>query len=56
MPWIASVAFDIALFELMKPLLAGGTSVVLSREQVLDLSRLVSDMEHVYARFIPCPV
>src|SRR5205085_8590380 len=30
MPWIASISFDIALFELLSPLLAGGTSVVLT--------------------------
>ncbi|MFD2168564.1 non-ribosomal peptide synthase/polyketide synthase [Tumebacillus lipolyticus] len=45
MPWIASVAFDIALFELMNPLLAGGTSVVLTKERVLEIDRLLEDMQ-----------
>ena len=40
MPWIASVAFDIALLELCNPLLGGGTSIVLTREEILDLPRL----------------
>ncbi|MFD2168557.1 non-ribosomal peptide synthase/polyketide synthase [Tumebacillus lipolyticus] len=45
LPWIASVAFDIALFELMNPLLTGGTSVVLAREHVLDLPQLVEELK-----------
>ncbi|HEU4963349.1 MAG TPA: amino acid adenylation domain-containing protein [Bacilli bacterium] len=45
MPWIASVAFDIAFFELFNPLLVGGTSVVLTKEQVLDLPQLLDDVE-----------
>ncbi|MGZ4111848.1 MAG: amino acid adenylation domain-containing protein, partial [Tumebacillaceae bacterium] len=49
MPWIASVAFDIALFELMNPLLVGGTAVVLTREQVLDLPRLIEEMKNYTA-------
>ncbi|MGZ4113417.1 MAG: non-ribosomal peptide synthetase, partial [Tumebacillaceae bacterium] len=49
MPWIASVAFDIALFELMNPLLCGGTTVVLAREHVLDLPRLVADLKQYTA-------
>ncbi|MBV9791906.1 MAG: amino acid adenylation domain-containing protein, partial [Chloroflexi bacterium] len=40
MPWLASVAFDIALFELFSPLLAGGTTLIIRREEVLDLPRL----------------
>ncbi|HEY0737737.1 MAG TPA: amino acid adenylation domain-containing protein, partial [Herpetosiphonaceae bacterium] len=40
MPWLASVAFDIALFELFMPLLAGGTSVIVRREEILDLAQL----------------
>ncbi|HEY0605955.1 MAG TPA: amino acid adenylation domain-containing protein, partial [Herpetosiphonaceae bacterium] len=44
MPWIASATFDIALFELFNPLLAGGTALVLSQEQVLDLPRLCATL------------
>jgi natural product biosynthesis luciferase-like monooxygenase protein/amino acid adenylation domain-containing protein len=40
MPALASVAFDIALFELFNPLLAGGTVLLLTRDQVLDLPQL----------------
>ncbi|WP_157722062.1 non-ribosomal peptide synthase/polyketide synthase [Tumebacillus avium] len=46
MPWIASVAFDIALFELMNPLLSGGTSVVMTREEVLDLPKLTASLQN----------
>ncbi|ARU62804.1 hypothetical protein CBW65_18870 [Tumebacillus avium] len=44
-PWIASYAFDISLFELLNPLLTGGISIVLSREHLLDLPRLVRDLK-----------
>ncbi|HEY0604990.1 MAG TPA: non-ribosomal peptide synthase/polyketide synthase, partial [Herpetosiphonaceae bacterium] len=43
-PWIASVAFDIALFELFNPLLAGGTTVVVGQYQALDGSRLLDGL------------
>jgi amino acid adenylation domain-containing protein len=36
-PWIASSSFDIALFELLSPLLTGGTAIIVTREQILDL-------------------
>ncbi|HEY0607042.1 MAG TPA: non-ribosomal peptide synthetase [Herpetosiphonaceae bacterium] len=39
-PWLASVAFDIALFDLINPLLAGGTSVIVRREEILDWLQL----------------
>ncbi|MBV9789122.1 MAG: amino acid adenylation domain-containing protein, partial [Chloroflexi bacterium] len=45
-PWIASVAFDIAVFELVNPLLAGGTVVIETPSQVLDLPQLVQDLEN----------
>ncbi|HEU4963351.1 MAG TPA: amino acid adenylation domain-containing protein [Bacilli bacterium] len=45
MPWIASVSFDIALFELFSPLLAGGTSLILTKEHVLDMPRLLNTLE-----------
>ncbi|HEX7240374.1 MAG TPA: amino acid adenylation domain-containing protein, partial [Longimicrobiaceae bacterium] len=49
MPCIASVAFDIAGFEILNPLLAGGTCVMLDREQVLDLPSLVGELERFNA-------
>ncbi|MBV9788698.1 MAG: amino acid adenylation domain-containing protein, partial [Chloroflexi bacterium] len=43
-PWLASVAFDIAAFELLNPLLAGGTVVIETQAQILDLPQLVHDL------------
>ncbi|HEY0739708.1 MAG TPA: amino acid adenylation domain-containing protein, partial [Herpetosiphonaceae bacterium] len=45
-PWLASVAFDIALFELVNPLLAGGTSVIVRREEILDWVQLDHQLRH----------
>ncbi|MBV9788691.1 MAG: AMP-binding protein, partial [Chloroflexi bacterium] len=36
MPCIASFSFDIAFFELLSPLLLGGTAILVSKQQVLD--------------------
>ena len=44
MPLLASAAFDIALFELFNPLLAGGTVVVLSADHILDMPQLVATL------------
>ncbi|HEY0604665.1 MAG TPA: amino acid adenylation domain-containing protein, partial [Herpetosiphonaceae bacterium] len=44
-PWLASVAFDIAAFELLNPLLVGGTVVIQSQAQILDLPQLVQDLQ-----------
>ncbi|HEY0733775.1 MAG TPA: amino acid adenylation domain-containing protein, partial [Herpetosiphonaceae bacterium] len=44
-PWIASVAFDIAAFELFNPLIAGGTVVIQTQAQVLDLPQLVTELQ-----------
>ncbi|MBD2039313.1 amino acid adenylation domain-containing protein [Microcoleus sp. FACHB-672] len=41
MPCIARFSFSISLFELLAPLMAGGSVVVLSRENVLDMNKLV---------------
>ena len=41
LPWIAPVVFDIALFELFNPLLAGGTALILTSDEVLDLPQLL---------------
>ncbi|HEY0736692.1 MAG TPA: amino acid adenylation domain-containing protein, partial [Herpetosiphonaceae bacterium] len=40
LPWLASAAFDIAVFELFSPLLVGGTTLIVRREEILDLPRL----------------
>jgi amino acid adenylation domain-containing protein len=39
MPFIASHAFDISVFQLFTPLLCGGTSLMVNREQFQDMSR-----------------
>ncbi|MBV9788127.1 MAG: amino acid adenylation domain-containing protein, partial [Chloroflexi bacterium] len=44
-PWLASVAFDIAAFELLNPLLVGGTVVIETQTQILDLPQLVDDLQ-----------
>ncbi|HEY0601519.1 MAG TPA: amino acid adenylation domain-containing protein, partial [Herpetosiphonaceae bacterium] len=44
-PWLASVAFDIAVFELVNPLIAGGTVVIQTQAQILDLPQLVADLQ-----------
>ncbi len=44
LPCIASFAFDIFLFELLGPLLAGGTCVLLPLRPTLDLERLVDEL------------
>ena len=40
MPAIARYSFSISMFELMSPLAAGGTLVILERDHILDLDRL----------------
>jgi amino acid adenylation domain-containing protein len=45
MPSIASFSFDIALFELFCPLLAGGSVVLLSKQQILDLPGFAHTLE-----------
>ncbi|HEY0602634.1 MAG TPA: amino acid adenylation domain-containing protein, partial [Herpetosiphonaceae bacterium] len=49
MPWIASVAFDIALFELLTPLLAGGTVRLLTPEEALDAPTLLAHLQQCTA-------
>jgi amino acid adenylation domain-containing protein/non-ribosomal peptide synthase protein (TIGR01720 family) len=44
-PWLASVAFDIAAFELFNPLLVGGTVVIQTQAQILDLPQLVVELQ-----------
>jgi amino acid adenylation domain-containing protein len=47
MPAIARYAFSISLFELLSPLVAGGTSILLEREHVLEPARLARSLAHV---------
>lgn len=47
MPSIARYTFSISLFELLSPLAAGGTLVLLEREQVLDFPRMVQTLEQL---------
>jgi amino acid adenylation domain-containing protein len=47
MPSIARYTFSISLFELLSPLVAGGTLVLLEREQVLDFPRMVQTLEQL---------
>ena len=44
MPAIARFTFSISLFELLSPLAAGGTLVVLEREHILDFPRLAQTL------------
>ena len=45
MPCIAPFSFDISLFELLMPVLAGGRAALLTREEVLDLPGLAAAVE-----------
>lgn len=47
MPAIARFGFSISLFELMSPLVAGATLVVLEREHVLDPERMARSLGEV---------
>lgn len=47
MPAIASISFDIFLFELLAPLLAGGKVILLDQHHVLDIRRLVADLKEL---------
>lgn len=47
MPAIARFSFSISMFELMSPLVAGGTLVVLDRDHVLNLDRLSRTLSEV---------
>ena len=40
MPAIARFSFSISMFELLSPLVAGGTLLILDREHILDLARM----------------
>ena len=47
MPVVSSFAFDISLFELLCPLLAGGAALILSNNEVLDTDALVARLAGV---------
>ena len=47
MPAVARFSFSISMFELMSPLIAGGTLVILEREHVLDLARMCQTLREV---------
>lgn len=49
MPAIARFTFSITFFELLNPLAAGGTLVILEREHVLDFKRLAATLESLTA-------
>uniref|UniRef100_A0A832GZZ6 Amino acid adenylation domain-containing protein n=1 Tax=Oscillatoriales cyanobacterium SpSt-402 TaxID=2282168 RepID=A0A832GZZ6_9CYAN len=47
MPAIARFTFSITMFELLSPLVAGGTLVILEREHILDFKRMVQTLQQV---------
>jgi amino acid adenylation domain-containing protein len=47
MPAIARFTFSISLFELLSPLVAGGTLQILEREHILDFRRMIQTLEQV---------
>ncbi|HSF41608.1 MAG TPA: amino acid adenylation domain-containing protein [Thermoanaerobaculia bacterium] len=52
MPCLAPFAFDISLFELLNPLLAGGTAVLFGLRPTLDLPELVArlgELTHLHS-------
>ncbi|HEY2738691.1 MAG TPA: condensation domain-containing protein, partial [Thermoanaerobaculia bacterium] len=44
MPVLAPASFDIFLFELLAPLLSGGTAVLFALQPTLDVARLVTEL------------
>lgn len=46
MPALASYSFDISLFEMLLPLVAGGRCVLLAKNTLLDMARLCSALEN----------
>jgi amino acid adenylation domain-containing protein len=46
-PCIARFSFSISLFELLSPLVVGGKAVIFTRDNVLDIAYLVSQLEHL---------
>jgi amino acid adenylation domain-containing protein len=46
-PAVASFTFSISMFELMSPLSAGGTLIILERQHVLDAARMTATLQQV---------
>lgn len=49
MPAIARFTFSISFFELLSPLVAGGTLLILERDQILDFKRMALILEQITA-------
>lgn len=49
LPFVASNAFDISLFQLLTPLITGGKVVIADKEQLLDPDQLLSLLKNVTA-------
>lgn len=47
MPALARFTFSITMFELLSPLVAGGTLMILERDHVLDFKRMVQMLQQV---------
>jgi amino acid adenylation domain-containing protein len=47
MPFLASPAFDISLFQLFLPWLTGGSSIVVEKEEVMDAGKLADILDQV---------
>jgi len=47
MPFLASHAFDISLFQLFTPLLSGGACVVVDKSDLLDIDKLIQILRDV---------
>jgi amino acid adenylation domain-containing protein/non-ribosomal peptide synthase protein (TIGR01720 family) len=47
MPFMASHAFDISLFQLLNPLLQGGTCIIMDREQLQDMEQLFDMLSEI---------
>ncbi len=48
-PAIARFTFSISFFELLSPLVAGGTLLILERDQILDFKRMAKILEQITA-------
>ena len=46
MPAIARFTFSISFFELLSPLVAGGTLLILERDQILDFTANTDQTRH----------
>ena len=47
MPAMARFTFSITFFELLTPMVAGGTLVILERKHILDFRRMAQTLEHL---------